>query len=140
MDCSEFVSRVLAADNITDGVKYMRSGDIKTFLSNEEKFLHSENNPQIGDIAVWEGQVGIVTAVNGDGSKIKLTHARGVGKLSQENPHFATPSQYRNSTFYGYYRPINDTPSTTNYRTRNDLLWRSVTGSCSYSTPKKNRN
>jgi RHS repeat-associated protein len=113
MDCSEFVCRVLAADQITDGVQYMRSGDLRTFLSDETTFLHSQNNPQTGDIAVWEGHVGIVTAVNDDGSKIKLTHARGVDKLSQENPHFATPSQYRNSTFYGYYRPVNETISAT---------------------------
>ena len=114
MDCSEFVCRVLAADQITDGVKYMRSGDLRTFLSDETRFSHSQNEPQDGDIAVWDGHVGIVTAVNDDGSKIKLTHSRGVGKLSQENPHFATPSQYRNSEFYGYYRPINETQSTTN--------------------------
>ena len=75
--------------------------------------MHSENNPQIGNVAVWEGHVGIVTAVNDDESK-KMTHTRGVDKLSQENPHFATPSQYHNSTFYGYYRPINETPSATN--------------------------
>ncbi|GHT25326.1 hypothetical protein FACS189430_11800 [Bacteroidia bacterium] len=113
MDCSEFVSRVLAADNITDGVKYMRSGDIRTFLSDETKFAHSKDKPQVGDIAVWDGHVGVVTAVDTN-DKIKLTHARGVGKLSQENPHFATPEQYRNSTFYGYFHPINETESTTN--------------------------
>jgi RHS repeat-associated protein len=114
MDCSEFVCRVLAADQITDDVKYMRSGDLRTFLSDKTKFSHSEDKPQIGDIAVWEGHVGIVTVVNSDGSKIKLTHARGVDKPSQENPHFATPRQYRNSTFYGYYHPIDETPNTNN--------------------------
>jgi RHS repeat-associated protein len=113
MDCSDCVCRVLAADNITDGVKYMRSGDIRTFLSDETNFSHSKDKPQVGDIAVWEGHVGIVTLVDKNG-KIKLTHARGVGKLSQENPHFATPKQYRNSTFYGYFRPINEVESTTN--------------------------
>ncbi|GHT35566.1 hypothetical protein FACS189434_13570 [Bacteroidia bacterium] len=38
----------------------------------------------------------------------------GAGEGQAENPHFATPSQYRSSTFYGYYRPINETESTAN--------------------------
>jgi len=112
MDCAEFVCRIIAKDNITDGVKHMGSGALKVFLDNKSKFEHSDK-PQVGDIALWEGHVGIVTGVDKDG-KIKVTHARGKGKLSQENPYFITPKQYRDASFYGYYRPINETPDSSN--------------------------
>lgn len=107
MDCAEFVCRVMAADNITNGVKHMASSNLKAFLDNTEQFIHSETTPEIGDIAVWNGHVGIVTGV--DGTKIKLTHARGANRPAAENPYAIAPEKYRsNSTFYGYYRPINE--------------------------------
>ena len=54
------------------------------------------------------GHVGIVAAVADDG-KFKLIHARGVGKLSSENPYFIAASVYRpGSKFYGFYRPISE--------------------------------
>ncbi|KAA8482590.1 RHS repeat-associated protein [Arcticibacter tournemirensis] len=108
MDCSEFVSRVLAADQVTDGVKGMNTKDIKAFVGNKDQFEHS-NTPEVGDIALWDGHVGIVTAVD-KGGKIKLIHARGAGKDAKENPYAILPSQYRNSDFFGYYRPIEETP------------------------------
>jgi RHS repeat-associated protein len=106
MDCSEFVCRVLAADKITPKVESMNSTKLREYLGNEQKFVHSTNNPKVGDVAVWEGHVGIVTSVK-DG-KIKLAHARGAGKLSSENPYHITPGEYRSSKFYGYYRPISE--------------------------------
>jgi hypothetical protein len=109
MDCAEFVCRVLAADEITNGVKHLASSSLKSFLDNTENFEFSSDKPQIGDIAVWDGHVGIVTGVSEDGTKIKLTHARGKDKPAQENPYAIEPSKYRASTFYGYYRPINET-------------------------------
>jgi len=108
MDCSEFVCRVLAADQITKGVKGMNSESLKSFLSNKNKFEHSDNKPEVGDIALWESHAGIVTGVEKDGT-IKLTHARGVGKLSKENPTAIKPSQYVDSKFDGYYRPLKET-------------------------------
>jgi hypothetical protein len=110
MDCAEFVCRVLAADNITPKVMHMATGALKTYLDNKNKFVHS-NVPQVGDIAVWEGHVGIVTGVDKKGN-IKLTHARGKGKLASENYYFIPPQQYRNSKFYGYYRPIKENVNT----------------------------
>ena len=107
-DCSEFVNRVMAADGITKGVSARATGDLKTFLSNEEKFEHS-TTPQVGDIALWKGHMGIVGDVDKDG-KIKLIHARGEGKLAKENSKFTTPRVYRDSEFYGYHRPVNETP------------------------------
>ena len=108
MDCAEFVCRVISADQITDGVKHMAGSGLKAFLDDKKKFEYS-NTPEIGDIAAWDGHVGIVTAVGEDG-KIKLTHARGVGKLASENQYAIEPEKYRSgSKFYGYYRPIEET-------------------------------
>ena len=54
------------------------------------------------------GHTGIVTEVE-KGGKIKLTHARGVGKDSKENPYAILPP-IRRFEFYGYYRPKEETP------------------------------
>ena len=108
MDCAEFVCRVMAADQITDGVKSMNTAQLKTYFDNSGKFEHSDN-AQVGDVAVWKGHVGIVTEV-GENGTIKLTHARGEGKNSKENGYAIKPEQYKNSKFYGYYRPKNETP------------------------------
>ena len=82
MDCSEFVNRVLSADEVTDGVTALNTSGLKTMFEDEKKFKHSES-PEVGDIALWDGHVGVVTEV-GDNGKIKLTHARGAGKLAAE--------------------------------------------------------
>jgi surface antigen len=106
MDCSELVCRVLAADEITDQVQHKNTDELYTYLENDKQFTNSKT-PQVGDIALWDGHVGIVTSVDGD--KIRLTHARGTGKLSKENTYHILPSVYRSSEFYGYYRPIEET-------------------------------
>lgn len=109
MDCAEFVCRVMSSDQITDGVKHMAGSGLKAFLDNNEKFEFS-TTPKVGDIAAWDGHVGIVTEV-GENGNIKLTHARGKDKLSAENRYASKPEKYRpGSKFYGYYRPINETP------------------------------
>lgn len=119
MDCAEFVCRVLAADNITIGVIHLTTSGIKNLLDDKTKFDFSEDKPRVGDIAVWNGHVGIVTGV--DGTKIKLTHARGKGKLAQENPYAIDPEKYRpGATFYGYYRPKNEVKSEVNPIVKNE--------------------
>jgi hypothetical protein len=112
MDCAEFVCRVLAADKITPKLEHMTSSGLKKFLANKQQLVHSQT-PQVGDVAVWDGHVGIVTSVDKDG-KVKLTHARGAGKLAQENPYHITPQQYRSSKFHGYYRPIKENDNSQN--------------------------
>jgi RHS repeat-associated protein len=107
-DCSEFVNRVLAADGISRGVLDQNTSSMKSYFGNKRQFNHS-SVPEVGDIALWDGHVGIVSSVDKNG-KIKLIHARGKGKLAQENPNYATPEQYRDSDFYGYYHPVNETP------------------------------
>lgn len=108
MDCAEFVCRVLAADQITAGVKWLAGGDLLKFFQNDKQFVFSET-PQVGDIAAWEGHVGIVGEV-GENNTIRLIHARGTGKLSNENALAIPPEDYRDSPFIGYFRPVVETP------------------------------
>jgi len=107
MDCSEFLSRVLAIDGITQGILPMNTENIKALLSRKDRFAHSKEVPKVGDIALWEGHVGIVSEV-GKNNTIRLVHAAGVGKISFENKYAIKPSQYRLGTFYGYYRPLHE--------------------------------
>lgn len=107
MDCSEFVSRVLAIDGITQGILPMNTGNIKALLSRKDLFAHSKEIPKVGDIALWEGHVGIVSEI-GKNNTVKLVHAAGAGKVSLENKYAIKPSQYRSGTFYGYYRPLRE--------------------------------
>jgi len=118
MDCAEFVCRVLYEDGITSNVDYMTTSSLKTFLNNDKLFINSMT-PKVGDIALWEGHVGIVTSVD-DKNNIKLTHARGKDKLAAENTYHIRPSEYKNSTFYGYYRPINEQESNGNNIQKHD--------------------
>lgn len=106
MDCSEFVARVLAADGLTKGVLNMNAEAIKSLLSQRDKYVHSLT-PQPGDIALWSGHVGIVSAVDADG-KFRMIHASGAGRPALENKFFTTAGKYRSGTFYGYYRPIGE--------------------------------
>jgi len=107
MDCSEFVCRVLAADGITDHVENMPTATLAGYL-NKKKFIHSMT-PQVGDIAMWEGHTGIVSAVDKNG-KIKLLHEPHKGAKSKENPHYAAPEVYHpGGAFLGYYRPAVET-------------------------------
>ena len=108
MDCSEFVSRVMAADKITKTIESHSSSDLKNFFE-KNQFVHSMT-PQVGDIALWDGHTGIVEKIDAKG-RVVLIHARGKNKLSAENPHFATPEQYGpDHKFLGYYRPAVETP------------------------------
>jgi RHS repeat-associated protein len=109
MDCSEFVARVMGADGITKGVKDMNTKALRTMLNDDTKFEHTMDEPQTGDIALWSSHTGVVTEV-GKGNKIKLTHARGEGKLSSENKYAISPDDYTSEKFLGYYRPIVETP------------------------------
>lgn len=109
MDCSEFVSRVIAADGITDDISSMNTSALKSFLGNEDVFEHSATVPQAGDIALWDGHVGIV-GETGKNNTMRLIHASGRGKLTGENRYAILPKLYRGTTFYGYYRPKKETP------------------------------
>ena len=109
MDCSEYVCRVIKADGITDKVQSMPTATLKGYLGNADKFTFSDK-AQVGDIALWEGHVGIVTEVGKDG-KIKLAHETHPGGESSENRTAIPPEKYHPSgKFIGYYRPNVETP------------------------------
>ena len=114
-DCIELVTRVLYADGV---IKTMNVGKYDYYLANKasigkvffdkSKFIQS-TTPQIGDVAFWEGHVGIVSEV-GKGGTFKLTHAANSNSDILENPNNIKASQYRSSTFHGFFRPLNETP------------------------------
>ena len=114
-DCVELVTRVLYADGVIKSMNigkydyYLASkSSIGNLLFDESKFIQS-NTPQIGDIAFWEGHVGIVSKV-GKSNKFKLVHAANTRSDIIENPHFINASKYSSGTFYGFFRPVNETP------------------------------
>jgi hypothetical protein len=74
IDCSELVYRVLAADGITKESETGTTLDLQTLLGNEDKFIHSDDEPKPGDIFLWRtgddghGHTGIVESVDADGT------------------------------------------------------------------------
>jgi len=155
VDCSEFVCRVLKADDVTTKVESMATPELKTYLSNKEKFEHTapEGMPQVGDIALWDGHVGIVSALDIKTGKFKLIHAAGKGKLANENKFTITAKQYRNSTFYGFYRPkvetkdgkdtnrgttVNNAGKTSNIETNNGSTGKNIPASNDTNTGSSN--
>jgi RHS repeat-associated protein len=118
MDCSEFVSRVLAADQITPDVESRNTGALVSYLGNQNKFNKS-TSPHFGDVVLWynsktgKGHTGVVSAVDGKNpKKFKLIHATYGDRPSQENSEFATESQYSRGHYdlVGYFSPVNETP------------------------------
>ena len=118
MDCSEFVSRVMAADEITPRVESRNTEAMVGYLGNAEKFK-KYLTPHSGDIALWynakthKGHTGIVSAVDKKNpSKFRIVHATYGDSPSQENKYFATESQYSGGhyTLVGYFSPVNETP------------------------------
>ena len=70
IDRFELVCRTKAADGITKTVTQKRTVDLVNYLSNDDKFIRSGNEPQAGDIFLWRskshGHTGIVEKVDAD--------------------------------------------------------------------------
>ena len=81
LDCSEFVCRVLADDNITNGVQAMATEELVTFLGDEDKFIKSDDEPQPGDVFLWRssdgGHTGIVVSYDSKTGEVETSEARG---------------------------------------------------------------
>lgn len=114
-DCVELVTRVLIADgaihsmNVNKNDYYLaRKISIGVLLNDAKKFAKSQT-PQVGDIAFWEGHVGIVTGVDPKTHKFKLLHAANEDAGIYENKTFTTTAKYSHGTFYGFYHPLNET-------------------------------
>jgi len=113
-DCVELVTRVLYEDgalksmNLDKGSYYLaRKASIGKILFDKEKFIH-DLNPKVGDVAFWEGHVGIVSEVGKDG-KFKLTHAANSRSNILENKWAIPAYMYSDGEFYGFFRPKNET-------------------------------
>ncbi len=113
-DCVELVTRVLYEDgalksmNLDNGNYYIaRKASIGKILFDKEKFIQ-DLNPKVGDVAFWEGHVGIVSEVGKDG-KFKLIHAANSRSNILENKWPITASEYNPNKFYGFFRPKNET-------------------------------
>ena len=106
MDCSEFVCRVLYADELSNTVLSLNTKGLYEFLNHSDKFTFSDH-PHPGDIALWKGHVGIVSEVSKD-DRYKLIHAANPKSGSLENPHFTTSNVYAKD-FIGFFRPKTET-------------------------------
>lgn len=79
-DCIELVTRVMYADgalasmNLRDYDYYLADASIGDILNNKEKFERSDK-PKVGDIAFWQGHIGIVSEVDEATGKFKMIHA-----------------------------------------------------------------
>jgi RHS repeat-associated protein len=110
LDCAEMVCRVLYADGITSKIELYTAHEkegLGPILSNTKLFVKDpDDKPQEGDIALWEGHVGIVSHVGKDG-KFTLIHAPRPGKYTNENGSDISASQYvgAGETFIGFYHP-----------------------------------
>ncbi len=82
LDCSELVCRVMAADGITNGIKAMNTEALKKFLSKEDKFIRSKNEPKPGDIFLWRangaGHTGIVVSYDPKTGEVITAESKGV--------------------------------------------------------------
>jgi RHS repeat-associated protein len=110
LDCSEFVSRVLADDGITNGVKEMTTKDLANFLGDDDKFIRSDNDPKPGDIFLFrsgkDGHTGIVVSFDKETGEVITSEARGVkyGTLRVNRD----ISAFSGDNFKGFYRPKNE--------------------------------
>ncbi len=111
LDCSEFVCRVLADDGITDGIKAMNTEGLLKFLSDEDKFIRSADEPKPGDIFIWrngdEGHTGIVVGYDSKNGTVETSEARGVNYGTLRVSRSLSTFTSMNASFY---RPKNENP------------------------------
>lgn len=106
MDCSEFVSRILYLDGITQTSTGMCTMNMKEFFFDETKF-QNDFTPQEGDIVFWGNHVGLVTEVSKDG-KAKVIQASSRQKKVIETVVFCPVDRikgFATGSFYGFFRP-----------------------------------
>jgi hypothetical protein len=62
----------MQADGITKNVTQQATGELVNYLSDEDKFIRSKDEPKAGDIFLWrsneKGHTGIVESVDADGT------------------------------------------------------------------------
>jgi len=123
LDCSELVCRVMADDGITNGVQAMSTKELANFLSDEDKFIRSENEFQAGDIFLWRddggGHTGIVVDYDKKSGLVETEEAEGVkyGTLRV----FRDIKKYqKHNGWKGFYRPKKENPDKNTSETDKD--------------------
>jgi surface antigen len=112
IDCSELVCRTMAADGITADIRQMNTEDLVKFLSDDDKFITSKDEPKAGDIFLWrsggKGHTGIVEKVDKDGT-IHTIEAYGTNEGTDRFERKLT--QFTNHKGWkGFFRPVVETP------------------------------
>jgi RHS repeat-associated protein len=108
MDCSEYVSRVIAGDGITDGVKWKNSEKLLKMFRNKERFEQSVT-PKAGDIVAWKGHAGIVESYKEKTKEVVVLHSTRYG--DEESAIRETyPLSYYKEKGAGFYHPKEETP------------------------------
>jgi RHS repeat-associated protein len=122
MDCSEYVSRVLAGDGITDGVQWKTTGQMVKMFSDKETFVKN-TTPQSGDVVAWDGHVGIVENYNEDTKKVTVLHETKYKKKDGTQVAGAVREKYSTNYYTkkgaGFYHPKEETP---------DVLGKTING------------
>jgi len=112
IDCSELVCRTLAADGVTDNVRQMSTRELVNFLSDEDKFIRSKDEPQPGDVFLWRsngsGHTGIVERIDEDGT-IHTIEAYGTNEGTIRHQRKLSDFEKKGSAWKGFFRPINET-------------------------------
>lgn len=115
LDCSEFVSRVLAADGITSKVISRTSGGMATFFQTSGLFHNTMTDPQPGDFYAYEGHVGMVesSAYNKKGEWIgfnvleAIDTEHGMNRMTKK---IKSIIEKKGDSWIGFFRPITETP------------------------------
>ncbi|MFV0554273.1 MAG: RHS repeat-associated core domain-containing protein [Mangrovibacterium sp.] len=110
MDCSEFVSRVMAGDGITDSVEWKTSSQLSTELG---KDFEKSKTPQEGDIIAWSGHAGIVESYDEDSQDVTVLHATRYTKKDGTKVEQAIREKYSLNYYSkkgaGFYHPRAET-------------------------------
>ena len=124
MDCSEYVSRVLAGDKVTDGVQWKTSGQLVNMFNDDSKFTKN-TTPQSGDIVAWEGHTGVVESYDKDTKKVMVLHETKYTKSDGTKVEGAVREEYSTSYYQkkgaGFYQPKVENPDVLSYSTGKDV-------------------
>ncbi|MBO4370379.1 MAG: hypothetical protein J5808_03335 [Paludibacteraceae bacterium] len=98
MDCSEFVCRVMAADGLTDGVKYKISSSLLELFQGED--YEQSEIPQPGDFIAWNGHVALVESYDSEKEQVTVLHATSYEKKDKTK----VESSVRETYSLSYYK------------------------------------
>ena len=117
LDCSEFVSRVMASDGITRRIQSLTTYELDKFFANDPRYNYFNNKenkwiksdiPEAGDVFLWRtansGHTGIVEGYDSESGDVTILHAKGSKfGVVRETMHISDFSN-RNG-WKGFFRP-----------------------------------